>query len=129
MSDIDDSLAWVQEQLWAAQRRSAELGEQIARLQEAKRVVDGLVAENAGLYNWVSAYDVGEGWQGNRREDFEEKRADATTSAQSYANAVSTIDTQIANKISDLSMRRLDYFGIIEGYQQRLSSFWNGFSV
>ena len=104
------------------QQRNAVLDAQIERLERAKRDIDAIYQDDRSFVSWVSGYDVGAGWQGAKREEFEDVKRQATSCGEEYCNGVAEVYQAICDKITQLENERADGFGAISWAYQCLNS-------
>lgn len=96
MADSDDG-----------KERAAAIQEKMDRIEAALKELKPWMEDANSRKDWLSKYDPGDSWQGNKRNDFDDAVADAAKAAGAYASSLVDISAALYKKWSDLKMERI----------------------
>lgn len=96
----------LQSEIGSLDERDGRLADQIGRLQSARRSVLEIYGDDRSFASWIETYDVGSGWEGSRREEFEQNKRDAKNSGDAYCSHVLDIIQAMSERIADLENER-----------------------
>lgn len=105
------------------------IAEQLVRLKEARASVAALLEDNRNIVAWIDRYDAGYGWQGSRREEFEEYKLNAKTAGEEYCNQIADAHSIMVDKIQaftwqqqEITLQKAQEVSGLENLRRMLSS-------
>lgn len=105
----------------AQESRNAKISEQLERLEAAKSAVGAIRDEDEAFFSAIETYDVGEGWQGDKREDWETVKAETSEAGNTYLGGAKEIYGAILDKITELENERAEGYGFVSWCYARIN--------
>lgn len=109
----------------AQEGRNAEISAQLERLETAKSTVGSIRDEDKTFFSAIKTYDVGEGWQGDKREDWETLKTEVSGAGDTYLEGAEQIYDAILDKITKLENERSEGYGFISWCYARINDLGN----
>jgi chromosome segregation ATPase len=127
-SDVASAQAEIsgyESQASAQQGRNTEISAQLERLEAAKSTVGSIRDEDEAFFSAIETYDVGEGWQGDKREDWETLKTETSEAGDTYLEGAEQVYDAILDKITELENERAEGCGLISWCYSRINDLGN----
>jgi hypothetical protein len=100
--------------------------EKIARLEEASSLLKQEYENSERTKSELTNYDYYADylWSGNKRNDYDSKKEDAATKADTFDDAILTARQSIETKKSELSASNFDLAGCVESWGSQIGDWW-----